>query len=171
MRNIIILLIFAACGYAAYAHLEAQEKRIAKADASRQKAVTEKTELTLKITALTESIKETSRRLEQEKTKALEQIKADMEADFIRRKSEIETEIKTLQESPEINAGDPPKEIAEKIASINAEMARMNASYKKMQATNESLARYVKAEEEAQNKIRRSPRSYPYNEPRIIVIP
>lgn len=149
MKLFVILLFLALGGYGAYAHLEAQERRIADAQTAREKALAEKRTLLRELETLTKNVDDTCAKLEAAKTRALDQIKSDMQADFLRQKGLLEDELKSLEGALNTNPESARKIAAEKIAVAKADLLKLQPLYQKAVSTNEVLMKYVRAEEAA----------------------
>lgn len=144
MKTFIALLLFAACGYGAYTHIESLETRINATNEETDKAKREQTAIKAEMTTLEAQLRTETEKAEAEKAKAAAKVSADIAADIAKRKAEQEEQIRQLITPVDSTA---LTETKLKIAELQAATERLQASLAKPLAFNATLKGYVRTEE------------------------
>lgn len=163
MKIIIAALILAGCLYGAFAHLQAQEERIATAERAKSAAAAKKDASVKAVEELNRKVQETCEKLEAAKAAAFEQIKADLAADFAKQKAALDQELeqaKALSIDKTASIAVATSALQAQASELEQEIARTLKDVAKEEQLNGTLLNYVRAEE-AKTKTKTSFGTYP----------
>lgn len=140
MKLIVAALLFAGCLYGAYAHLQEQEKRIAEAEVAKTAAETKRVESLRATESLAKRVEALCDRMESDKADWIAKTKAELNDDFLKKKSAIDREIQ--QYSLETGSA-----LGVESAAIQTDIDRLAKLVAKEEQVNKILLGYVSAEE------------------------
>lgn len=144
MKTLIALILFAACGYGAYTHVQSLETAIATTTGKTAQTARDNDATRAEIVTLEQRLRETLANAEAEKLKAEARVKETVAAEIAKRKADQEELIAKLI-SPPTDTG--VAEIKLKLDELRAESERAKSALIKPLQLNTLLKGYVSAEE------------------------